>query len=365
MERKRILDFFLNTSIKDIALKILDNQRINKKEIIRLYQSNNLFHLGLLANFINNKKNKNKVYFRNNLNINHTNICQLRCPICAFSRDEKDEDAYCMTFEQIQEIIIKGVEKGICEVHIVGGITDKYDISFFEKLFQWIKKSFPFLHIQALTAVEYDYLSKKYNISLEKLFNMLKQSGLDGIPGGGAEIFDFSIRKKITPFKISGKRWLEIIEIAHSCGIKSNATMLYGHIETFENRIDHLLLLRNLQDKTSGFMAFVPLAFHKENTEFENLDINQSAFDDLLTIVMARIILDNFDHIKILPNYFEKRFMSIMLNFGVSDIGATSLNEKIVKSANGKNWQMTKEDFVSLIKDSGKIPIEINSSYIL
>lgn len=364
METKRILDFFSNTSIKDIALKILDDKRINKKEIIRLYQSNNPLYLGLLANFINYKKNKNKIYFRNNLNINHTNVCQLHCPICAFSKDKKNENAYYLSFEQIQESIKKGVENGICEVHIVGGITDKYDIIFFEKLFQWIKNTFPFLYIQALTVVEYDYLSKKYNISLEKIFNRFKKAGLNSIPGGGAEIFNSSIRKKITPLKISAKRWLEVMEIAHNCGIKSNATMLYGHIETFENRIDHLLLLRKLQDKTSGFNAFVPLVFHKENTKFENLDSNQNAFDHLLTIAMARIILDNFDHIKILPDYFEKRFIPIMLNFGVSDIGATSLNEKIAKSAGGKKCQMTKQDFIHLIKNSGKIPVEINSSYV-
>jgi aminodeoxyfutalosine synthase len=363
---EEILNFFKGTSLLQIAAKILAGERIGKSEGRQLYRSGKLFHLGLLADWVNQKKNKDYVYFGHNLNVNPTNVCQLRCPLCAYSKDSTDPQAYFLSLAEIKEQIRKGVEKGISEIHLVSGVNDKYDLDFFITLFSWIKETFPHLHIQALTVVEYDYLSKISGLSLVELFERLKVAGLGSIPGGGAEIFAPAVRKKIAPRKISAKRWLEIMETAHQVGIKSNATMLYGHLESWEDRLDHLLALRELQDKTGGFKAFVPLAFKKKNTAFEKYELNQSGFDHLFTVALARVILDNFDHIKILPNYFDFRLAQVMLSFGASDLGSTALEEKIAAAAQtGGIKKLTREDFIRAIKEVGKIPVESNSGYQL
>ena len=283
-------------SIDSIKNKVLTGKRLSGKDGLKLFRSVELLELGRMASHVARKKNSDRVHFVQNMHINPTNICVNRCKFCAFSRSKGEPGAYEMTIEDILKKA-KSAEKGVRELHIVSGLHPDLPFSWYIDMLRALKEGFPNLHLKAFTAVEIDYLAKLAGLGLTDTLMKLKEAGLGSLPGGGAEIFNSAVRNTLCAEKISGDRWLEVIEAAHAVGLKSNATMLYGHIETYEDRIDHLIRLRELQDKTEGFQAFIPLSFHSQNTEIKK-SAYTTGFDDLKTLAISRLMLDNFDHIK-------------------------------------------------------------------
>jgi len=353
----------MNNGFFKIKKKIENGERITLKEGLFLFNSNDLLSIGELASLVNNRKNGKNVYFIVNRHINPTNICVNRCKFCAFSKDKGEAGAYEMTLEEIFKRAEDGAEDGASEFHIVGGLHPDLPFAFYLDMLKGLKKRFPDIHIQGFTMVEIDYFSKISGLSIEETLLSLKEAGIGSIPGGGAEIFAEGVRSKICPDKIKGERWLEIAVKAHKLGIKSNATMLYGHIEKYEDRVDHLEKLRKVQDETYGFQSFIPLSFHSKNT-----DILKSHFttgvDDLKTLAIARIYLDNFPHIKAFWIMLGEKISQVSLSFGVDDIDGTVVEEKITHSAGAETKEaMTKDELVRLIKDAGKIPVERDTLY--
>lgn len=345
--------------LSGIKNKVLAGERLNREEGIALMTSNDLLFLGELADIVRKRKSGDNAYFNLNLNINYTNICILRCPLCAFSRDL--DDGYLLSLEEIEEKVHYGLGLGIKEFHIVGGLHTKLNLSYYEDMLKRLKKIGSGIFLQAFTATEIDHISKTF--SLEDVLKRLKDAGLDSIPGGGAEVFSERVRQIISPNKISGKRWLEVMETAHKLGIRSNATMLYGHIETAEERVDHILQLRQLQDRTGGFLAFVPLSFHPQNTSLSYCK-GSDGVDDLRVFATARLLLDNFPHIKGLWMYLGEKLVEVALSFGVDDIGGTGFEEKIVSSAGAQTpFEISKDRLTRIIKNAGRIPMEVNSVY--
>lgn len=348
--------------INTIQSKILAGKRLTRKDGIDLFYSNDLLALGRMATYAAEKKNGKQVYFVQNMHINPTNICVNRCKFCAFSRSKGEPGAYEMS---IEDILSKAREagQGVRELHIVSGLHPDLPFQWYLDMLGQLKKNFPKMHLKAFTAVEIDYLAKLSSMSLQKTLSQLKEAGLDSLPGGGAEIFDSTVRNTLCAEKISGSRWLEVMEVAHTIGLKSNATMLYGHIETIENRIDHLLKLRELQDKTGGFQAFIPLSFHSQNTEIKKSSYT-TGLDDLKTLAIARLMLDNFDHIKAYWVMLGEKIAQVSLSFGVDDLDGTVVEEKITRAAGGTtDGSMTHDGIVHLIRQAGKIPVERDTVY--
>jgi len=352
------------TAFEKIAEKVRHNQRINADEALFLYHSSDLLALGELAAFANERKNGRNVFFNVNRHINPTNICVNRCAFCAFSRTAGEDGAYTLSLDEIRSRAVEAAAEGATELHLVGGLHPDLPFEFYEELLQTVKGCAPSLHIKAFTAVEIEYLARISDQSIEQLFERLIAAGLGSMPGGGAEILVESVRQKICPEKISGARWLEIIAIAHRHGLKTNATMLYGHLETLEDRVAHMELLRNLQDKTAGFQTFIPLAFQPENSDLK-LDVPPpSGVDDLRTLAIARIFLDNFDHIKAYWVMLGEKIAQVSLSFGVNDLDGTVIEEKIGHDAGAATPQsLTKEGLINLIRKAGKIPVERDTLY--
>ena len=343
--------------IKD---KVLSGRRLTEKDALRLFESDDLFSIGRLADTVAMKKNGKRAYFIRNRHINPTNICVNRCRFCAFSRSKGQEGAYELTINEMLKKLRDA--KAISEVHIVGGLHPDWDLDYYMLLLSSIKKKFPKLHVKAFTAVEIDHLARISGLDLFSTIMALKAAGLDSMPGGGAEIFSSGIRQQLCPEKISGERWLEIMETAHRAGLRTNATMLYGHVEMFRDRVDHLLQLRKLQDKTGGFQAFIPLAYHPQNTDIQGG--YTSGIDDLKTIAISRLMLDNFDHIKAYWVMLGEKISQLALRFGADDIDGTIIEEKITRSAGALAGQlMTVEQLVNLIGRAGRVPVERNSFY--
>lgn len=348
-----------------IEKKVLSNERLNRLEALELFRTYEIFTLGRLANLAAERINGGKVFFIYNRHINPTNICINRCKFCAFSRSKGQEGAYELTLEDILwklETTVSESKKPLREVHIVGGLHPDWSFKYYLKMLSSIKKGFPSIAIKAFTAVEIDYMSKISGLDIAETLLILKDHGLDIMPGGGAEIFSAHIRQQLCPEKISGERWLEIMETAHNAGIKTNASMLYGHIESFQDRVDHLFRLRELQDKTNGFQAFIPLAYHPKNTEIGG---NYSyGIDDLRTIAASRLILDNFDHIKAYWIMLGEKISQVALLFGADDIDGTIIEEKITHSAGATSSEgMSMNELIYLIKKAGKIPVERDAFY--
>jgi aminodeoxyfutalosine synthase len=345
-----------------ILNKIYSNKRLTRKDGLALFKSNDLLSLGRMASHVAKKKNGNHVFFVQNMHINPTNICVNRCKFCAFSRSKGEPGAYEMS---INDILAKARKagKGVREFHIVSGLHPDLPFSWYLDMLRGLKKAFPKIHLKAFTAVEIDYLSKLSGMNLEDTLLKLKEAGLGSLPGGGAEIFNPGIRNTLCAEKISGKRWLEVIRAAHVAGLKTNATMLYGHIESYEHRVDHLLQLRELQDETGGFQAFIPLSFHSPNTEIKK-SAYTTGFDDLKTLAISRLMLDNFDHIKAYWVMLGEKIAQVSLSFGVDDLDGTVVEEKITKAAGGTtDGSMTKKDILNLIKLAGKTPVERDTVY--
>ena len=360
-----------NTNLlSDIAEKILNNERLTKEDGLRLYESFDILSIGALADYArikrlelsNNIDKKDFVYWINNHHLNLTNICEGTCKFCAYKKKEGQEGAFLYTLEKAVEYIETQVNKNAGEIHIVSALNPDWTLESYKTLLKECKRILPNTHIQAFTAVEIDYLAKISNISAQEVLRELVNSGLDSLPGGGAEIFSENIRQKVCPDKISGERWLEIIEIAHNLGLKSNATMLTGIGETAEDKIDHMLKIREVQDRTGGFMTFIPLFCHYENTELEFQ--NQTGFETVKDYAISRLMLDNVPHIKAFWIQIGTKLAQVTLSFGVDDLDGTVMEEKITRYAGAKTGNaLSKDELIHLIKRAGKIPVERDTVY--
>lgn len=349
---------------QDIYEKIQAGNRLTLEDGVRLYKTNDLATLGALAQTVRARINGNRVFYSINLHMNHTNVCTLRCLFCAFSRRPEEEGGYTFTPEEIQQKVKDAMAKWqINEVHIVGGHNPDLMMDYYIKTFKLIREVSPTIYIKALTAPEIDDLSNRCGITPFEVLRQLKEAGLDGMPGGGAEIFSPKTRKKICHEKISAETWLGIHETAHGLGLRTNATMLYGHIETDEDRVDHVLRLRELQDKTKGFYSFIPLAYNAENTPMKKLG-EAGGYLDLKVYAISRLLFDNIPHIKAHWITTGLKMGQVALSFGVDDLGGTNLNEKIVHDAGSETpVDLSRQELEELIKYAGYEPCLVDSSY--
>ena len=354
----------LSDTQSQIIDKINNNTRLSQEEGIELFNFD-LGVLGIIANHINFKKNKNKVYFNKNIHIEPTNICIYDCKFCSYHRKINQEGSWEYTIDDILKKVEPYKETGLTEVHIVGGVHPNRDLHYYGKMMQEIKKIIPTIHIKAFTAVELDFMIKKARVSVEEGLYKLKEYGLDRIPGGGAEIFNPEIRKQVCHEKSTANQWLSMHESAHKVGLPSNATILYGHIENKKHRIEHLDSIRELQDKTKGFNTFIPLKYKMANNSLSYLgEVN--TLEDLKMFAISRIYLDNFDHIKSYWPMLGKDVTQIALSFGVDDIdGTIDDSTKIYSMAGAKDQKpsMSTIELVELIKQAGKLPVERDTVY--
>jgi aminodeoxyfutalosine synthase len=355
-----------SNELKAIANKVFNDERITFDEGVLLYKKSELGFLGTLANYVREKKNGNYVYFNHNFHVEPTNVCVYTCAFCSYSRLIKNrEQGWELSIEQMMDIIKKYDDQAVTEVHITGGVVPKQDLAFYTDLFRAIKKHRPTLHIKALTPVEFHYIFKKAKVSYEEGLKLMTDAGLDSLPGGGAEIFDEVIRDKIAGGKCSSDEWLSIHEIWHKMGKQSNATMLYGHIETFEHRVDHMERLRQLQDKTNGFNAFIPLKFRNKGNQMEDVP-EVSVIEDLRNYAISRIYLDNFPHIKAYWAMIGRNTAQLSLNFGTDDLDGTIDDTTKIYSMAGSEEQtpkLTTQELVDLIKIVGRTPVERDTLY--
>jgi len=351
-----------------IARKVYANERITPEEGIYLYEHGELSFLGLLANHVRERKNGHRTYFNRNFHIEPTNLCVYDCKFCSYSRlikQRSDSSAWEFTMEDMLNIVKQYDGQPVTEVHIVGGVLPQYDMPFYEEFFRRIRAHRPELHIKALTPVEYHYIFKKAKVSYEEGMQRMREAGLDSMPGGGAEIFHPEIREQIAADKCNAEQWLRIHEIWHEMGMRSNATMLYGHIEKAFHRIDHLERLRQLQDKTGGFQTFIPLKFRNQDNQMSNVP-ESTTVEDLRNYAICRIYLDNFDHIKAYWPMIGRNVAQMSLAFGVDDIDGTIDDTTKIYSMAGaeeQNPALTTEELVNLIRRVGRQPIERDTLY--
>ncbi|NPV27682.1 MAG: aminofutalosine synthase MqnE [Firmicutes bacterium] len=350
-------------NLVDIQAKVENNERLNRDEALRLFASNDLHFLGELARLIKQRKTGRYVYFNVNRHINLTNICVSRCKFCAFGVDRDAPQAYTMSLEEVLRVAEESIPQGVTELHIVSALHPDLPFEYYLEIIQELHRRWPQVHLQAFTAVEIDYFAKISGLSIEQVLVKLKEAGLGSMPGGGAEILSPRVRQLTCPRKASTERWLEVMRTAHGLGVRTNATMLYGHIETIEERVDHLLRLRELQDETGGFQSFIPLAFHPENTALADVP-RTTAFDDLKVITISRLLLDNFDHVKAFWIMLGVPLAQLSLEFGVDDLDGTVVEEKITHAAGAKTAPgITKSELIRLIREAGYIPVERDTVY--
>jgi aminodeoxyfutalosine synthase len=326
--------------LKLIADKVLAGERLSLDDGIALYRSPDLLAVGWLANHVREKRHGNITYYNVNRHINPTNVCVAHCRLCAFGRDPSAPGAYTFALDEIYQRAAQGVREGATEFHIVGGLHPDLTFDHYLELVRGLKQRCPTVHIKAFTMVEVHYFSRIAKLSIEEVLCKMKEAGVDSCPGGGAEIFHPRVRKIICDHKTSGQMWLNTAKKAHEAGLRSNATMLYGHVETEEERADHLIKLRELQDETHGFVTFIPLAFHPENTALSHIP-KPTGYADLRNIAVARLLLDNFDHIKAYWIMLSPSIAQIALRFGANDLDGTVVEEKIYHDAGAKTSEFT------------------------
>jgi aminodeoxyfutalosine synthase len=349
--------------LKPIADKVLVGERLSFDDGILLYRTPDLLAVGWLANHVREKRHGNVAYFNINRHINPTNICVAHCRLCAFGRDPSAAGAYTYALDEVWQRAAQGVAEGATEFHIVGGLHPDLSFAYYLDLIRGLKQRFAHVHLKAFTCVEIQYLAKLAELSIRDTLVALKDAGVDSLPGGGAEIFNPRVRKIICDHKTSGQMWLSIARTAHEVGLRSNATMLFGHVETEEERVEHLLLLRELQDQTHGFVAFIPLEFHPANTALVHLP-KPSGFLALKSIAVARLLLDNFDHIKAYWIMLTPRIAQIALRFGANDLDGTVIEEKIYHDAGATTDQFTpRTELERLIREAGRVPVERDTLY--
>lgn len=346
-----------------IRSKIEGGVRLSDHDALALFASDDLLAIGELAALANARKHGDKVYFNINRHINYTNICVNRCTFCAFSKEEDEAGSYTLALEEILRRAAEAQAAGATELHMVGGLHPDLPFDFYLEMLAAISADSPGLHIKAFTAVEIDYFARITGQSVEAVIEELKLAGLGSLPGGGAEILGARVRELICPEKISGERWLEVTELVHRAGLRSNATMLFGHLESAVDRVDHLHKLRALQDRTHGFQAFIPLAFQPDNTRIPGAK-GPGGIDALKTLAISRLYLDNFAHIKAYWVMLGLKIAQVSLAFGVNDLDGTVIEEKIGHDAGAASPQaLSKEQLCTLIREAGKVPVERDTLY--
>ena len=357
---------FSDSKLESIYDKVLSEERLSFDDGKILYDSPDLIGVGYLANVVRERKNGNIAYFNINQHIDYSNVCILhaRCHFCAFARkDIETEGAWELSVDDFLEKAMYSIEQGCTEIHSVGGHHPNLPFDYYLSLLRALKEQMPQVHLKFFTASEIHHLARLSKLSIKDTLEALREAGLDSMPGGGAEIFAPETRDKICRGKISADEWLDIHFQAHELGIPSNATMLYGHIETTEDRVDHLIRLRETQDNSGGFITFIPLAFHPENTRLGHLP-STSGITDLRNIAVSRLMLDNFSHIRAYWIMVGLKMAQIGLNFGADDIHGTVMEEKITHMAGAKTPQViTADEIKRLIYEAGRIPIERDTLY--
>jgi len=358
------MQFSFDPGLSTIAEKIEAGERLTFDEGVTLYNSQDLNAVGKLADFVRRKKHGRTTYFNVNRHFNHTNICVADCKFCGFYKRARQEGAYTHSVEEGIEIARQAVGEGATELHIVGGLNSKLPFEYYTDLFSSLKREFPKLHLKALTMVELDFMARFYKMSDEDVIGKLHAAGMDSCPGGGAEIFAEPTRSRICDHKCDGDRWLQLAGKVHKAGLKTNATMLYGHIESMEDRVDHFVQLREQQDKTGGFQCFIPLAFYPPGTALSTLP-GPDAIDNLKTIAVSRLMLDNFDHVKVFWVMHGLSTSQLALNHGADDMDGSVVEYKITHDADhyGTPDKLTREDLLELIRDAGFRPVERNTRY--
>jgi len=354
---------FEDARLQSIEEKVHSGERLDRADGVALYRTADLLAVGYLANLVREKLHGNITYFNVNRHINPTDVCVASCRLCAFGKKAKDPRAYTMSLEQVWERAGHGSADGATEFHIVGGLHPELTLDWYCQMLKGLKERFPQVHLKAFTMVEVAYLAHREKISVREVLERLRDAGMDSMPGGGAEIFNEPVRRIICDHKIDGSQWLDAARTAHELGIRSNCTMLYGHVESEEDRVDHLLDLRALQDETSGFVTFIPLAFHPANTPLEHLPVT-TGFMDLKNIAVARLMLDNIPHIKAYWVMMTPRIAQIAQRFGADDIDGTIVEERIYHDAGATTTQnLRRSELLRLIREAGREPMERDTLY--
>ncbi|MGA8029124.1 MAG: aminofutalosine synthase MqnE [Bryobacteraceae bacterium] len=350
-------------SLNPIFEKVESGKRLSYEDGVTMFRSSDILALGYMANLVRERLHGDVTYFNVNRHINPTDVCVASCRLCAFGKKAKDPHAYTMSLEQVWEVAGKGYAEAVTEFHIVGGLHPELTLDWFCEMISGLKERYPSVHLKAFTMVEVAYLAKRAKISLRDTLERLKTAGIDSMPGGGAEIFSERVRRIICDHKIDGDQWLETARIAHEIGFKSNCTMLYGHLETAEDLSDHLVRLRSLQDETNGFVTFIPLAFHPQNTALAHLPPT-TGFNDLKQIAISRLMLDNIPHIKAYWIMMTPGVAQIAQRFGANDIDGTVVEEKIYHDAGATTAQhLRRQDLLALIREAGRQPLERDTAY--
>jgi len=357
-------------ALRAVGEKVMSGTRLDTADGLTLFRSPDLIGLGLLANHVNAAKHGDVVTFAANQHINPTNVCYLRttCVFCSFARLPKEDGAYHYTLDQVFEEAAVADNGLTREFHIVGGLDMKAGLAYYSEMFRGLKLRHPNVHIKALTAVEIAHIARIDKLPIEEVLVTLREAGLDTLPGGGAEVFGRGVRMAIADRKLAAEDWIAVHRTAHNLGIRSNCTMLYGHVETLEDRVEHLTMLRSLQDETGGFLAYIPLAYHPDNNEL-GAELGRegtatTGFDDLRNLAAGRLFLDNFDHVKTHWIMVTQFLSQTALSFGVNDLEGTVVREKIYHEAGAHTPQgMTLDDILTLIRGAGKTPAERDSFY--
>jgi len=354
---------FDDRNLARVGEKVLAGERLSFDDGVALYRSPDILGVGWLANYVREKMHGDVAYFNVNRHINPTNVCVAACRLCAFGRKKDAPGAYTMALEEAFATAGQGLSESVTEFHIVGGLHPDLPLEYFEDLVRGLKERFPQVHVKAFTMVEIAFFAKRAKLSIRDTLVRLRDAGLDSLPGGGAEIFSDRVRHIICDHKIDGGEWLDTARTAHELGLKSNATMLYGHIENDEDRVDHLVKLRELQDDTGGFQTFIPLAFHPANTALSHLSTT-TGLTDIRQIAVGRLMLDNFPHIKAYWQMMSAKIAQIALRFGADDIDGTVIEEKIYHDAGATTPQgMRRRDLINLIEKAGRVPVERDTLY--
>ena len=354
--------------LSHVIEKVMSEEELDFQDGLLLMRSKNLPLIGALADHLRKKTAGDRVMFVTNCHINYSNVCTSKCKFCAYFREEGQEGAFTLTIEEILEKAERALQMGATELHIVGSLNPKLPFEYYEEVLSKLHEKYPAMSLKAYTAVEIAYLAGSTGMSVKDVLERLKKAGLTGLPGGGGEIFNDKTRKRICPDKISGKQWLDVMETAHGLGLKSNATMLYGHIESPEDIVDHILRIRGLQKKTGGFQAFIPLRFHPDNTDLQKKGIIKFAptgFDDLKMIAVSRLLLNGYvNNIKTYWVMAGEKIAQIALHYGANDIDGTVMEERITHAAGGATPEyMPKDRLIHLIKNAGRIPVERTTNY--
>ena len=355
--------FVEDPKLRPILEKVETGERLSYDDGVALFRTSDILALGYMANLVRERMHGNVTYFNVNRHINPTDVCVASCRLCAFGKRAKDPKAYTMSLDQVWHVAGEGWTEAVTEFHIVGGLHPELTLDWYCEMLRGLKQRFPQVHLKAFTMVEIGYLAQRTKISILETLERLRDAGMDSLPGGGAEIFCDRVRRIICDHKITGEEWLETARMAHRLGLHSNCTMLYGHIETDEDRVDHLLKLRALQDETQGFVTFIPLAFHPDNTPLQHI-AKTTGFLDIKNIAVARLLLDNIAHIKAYWIMMTPKVAQVALRFGADDIDGTVVEEKIYHDAGATTSQsLRRSELLGLIRKAGREPVERDTLY--